>query len=196
MLSVFFDSNNMFTTTAATQNAKISQHYKAKMSGRCKKQQDRAMHAGRFQAFTKISHTVLIYYIHKTCCKNLSLSYYHCVINASLPQFLPCQFYHQFSAIIHPVKQSHDVIYLEATDLLYSHWKTDTFVFVSPESILTDSTTARYTSRDVNFKGYYNRACQIKVVICTLMICLIYLSSGVVRIYKANHSCPCYNYHV
>ena len=60
------------------------------------------------------------YYRDKTRCKKPSLSYYHRVVNAALPQFLPW-FYHQFSATshsIHPVKQSHNVVYLEATDLL------------------------------------------------------------------------------
>ena len=75
----------------------------------CEKQQDRAMHAGHFQAFVKIAS------------KKPSLSYYHRIVNAALPQFLPW-FYHQFStistSIIHPIKQSHNVAYLEATDLL------------------------------------------------------------------------------
>ena len=54
----------------------------------CEKQQDRAMHAGRFQAFTKFA-TVLVL-LHKTYCKKPSLRYYHRVVNAALPQFLPC----------------------------------------------------------------------------------------------------------
>ena len=70
------------------------------------------MHAGCFQAFEKIAHTVLAL-LHKTTCKNPSLNYYPRVVNTALPQFLPYQFYHQFSTIIHHIKQSHNVIYLE-----------------------------------------------------------------------------------
>ena len=37
--------------------------------------------------------------LHQTRCKKPSLSYYHRVVNAALPQFLPCTFYHQFGTI-------------------------------------------------------------------------------------------------
>ena len=98
------------------QNTKINiASHKAKMQ--CEKQQDRAMHARHFKTFVKIACTVLVL-LHKICCKNALLSHYHCVVNAALPQFLPCQFYYQFSTIMHSIKQSHNVIYLEATDLL------------------------------------------------------------------------------
>ena len=39
----------------------------------CEKQKDRAMHAGRFQAITKIARTVLVL-LQKTGCKNPCLS--------------------------------------------------------------------------------------------------------------------------
>ena len=76
--------------------------------------------------FAKIA-TVLSGVITQTRFKKPSLSYYHCVVNAahylsSCHVVIP-PIYHQFSpfplsSIIYPIKQSHNVIYLEATNLL------------------------------------------------------------------------------
>ena len=147
----------MFTTTAVMHNPSTSQATWPRYSAKSSRIEPFMLH-GRFQAFAKIATVLLL--LHKTCCKKPSLSYYHHVVYAALPQFLPW-FYYQFSAIstsiIHPIKQSHNVVYSEATDLLVARKPIPSFLCRSnnPESILTDSTTARYISRHANFKGYY-----------------------------------------
>ena len=109
--------------------------------------------AGCFQAFAKIA--TLLVLLHKARCKKPSLSYYYCVVNAALPQFLTW-FYYQFSiistSIIHPVKQSKNIVYLEAIDLLVTRKLENRYLhFVKEQQFLTDLTAALYTSSDANF---------------------------------------------